>query len=103
MTEETLDLTPSPRILDVIADVDMSIEECLAELIDNTLDELAAARREETGFEGRVEIDLPYGPSVTANSVISVTDTGRGMSVEQMRQALRAGSSGNDRYGSLGL
>lgn len=103
MTEETLDLTPSPRILDVIADVDMSIEECLAELIDNTLDDLATARREEAGFEGRVDIDLPYGTGVTAESVISVTDTGRGMSVEQMRQALRAGSSGNERYGSLGL
>lgn len=103
MTEETLDLTPSPRILDVIADVDMSVEECLAELIDNTLDELGAARRQEVGFEGRVDIDLPYGPSVTADSAITVTDTGRGMSVEQMRQALRAGSSGNERYGSLGL
>lgn len=103
MTEETLDLTPSPRILDVIADVDMSIEECLAELIDNTLDEIAAARREEVGYEGRVDIELPYGTSVTADSVISVTDTGRGMSLEQMRQALRAGSSGNERYGSLGL
>lgn len=103
MTEETLDLTPSPRILDVIADVDMSIEECLAELIDNTLDELAAARREEEGFEGRVDIELPYGTSVTADTSISVTDTGRGMSVDQMRQALRAGSSGNERYGSLGL
>lgn len=103
MTNETLDLTPSPRILDVIADVDMSIEECLAELIDNTLDELAAARREEPAFEGSVDIDLPYAASATAGSVISVTDTGRGMSVDQMRQALRAGSSGNDRYGSLGL
>lgn len=103
MSQETLDLTPSPRILDVIADVDMSIEECLAELIDNTLDELAAARRDEPGYEGEVAIDLPYGASVASDSVISVTDTGRGMSVEQMRQALRAGSSGNDRYGSLGL
>lgn len=100
---ETLDLTPSPRILDVIADVDMSIEECLAELIDNTLDELATARREEPGFEGGVDIELPYAASVTSDSAISVTDTGRGMSVDQMRQALRAGSSGNDRYGSLGL
>lgn len=103
MTEETLDLTPSPRILDVIADVDMSVEECLAELIDNTLDELADARREDAGFEGGVNIILPYGSTVTAESVISVTDTGRGMSVERLRKALRAGSSGNERYGSLGL
>lgn len=103
MPEETLDLTPSPRILDVIADVDMTVEECLAELIDNALDEIDAARREDPGFEGRVEIDLPYGQKVTAESVVTVTDSGRGMSVEQVRQALRAGSSGNSRYGSLGL
>ena len=56
MPEETLDLTPSPRILDVIADVDMTVEECLAELIDNALDEIDSARREDPGFEGRVEI-----------------------------------------------
>ncbi|OUC79486.1 ATP-binding protein [Gordonia lacunae] len=103
MPEQTLDLTPSPRILDVIADVDMTVEECLAELIDNALDEIDAARREDPGFEGRVEIDLPYGQKVTAESVVTITDSGRGMSVEQIRQALRAGSSGNSRYGSLGL
>ncbi|OBB00972.1 hypothetical protein A5666_08530 [Mycolicibacterium fortuitum] len=104
MTEETLDLTPSPRILDVIADVDMSVEECLAELIDNALDAIATAQRNDPGFEGRVEIEFPYGSDkVMPESVISVTDTGRGMSLEQMRQALRAGSSGNARYGSLGL
>ena len=61
MPEETLDLTPSPRILDVIADVDMSVEECLAELIDNALDEIHAAQREDRGSEGRVEIELQYG------------------------------------------
>lgn len=104
MTEETLDLTPSPRILDVIADVDMSVEECLAELIDNALDEIDAAQRDDPGFEGHVEIEFPYGSDrVGADSAISVTDTGRGMSLQQMRRALRAGSSGNARYGSLGL
>lgn len=104
MPEETLDLTPSPRILDVIADVDMSVEECLAELIDNALDEIDAAQREDPGFEGRVEIAFPYGSDkIGPDSAISVTDSGRGMSVRQMRDALRAGSSGNARYGSLGL
>ncbi|WP_438472823.1 ATP-binding protein [Rhodococcus erythropolis] len=104
MTDETLDLTPSPRILDVIADVDMKIEECLAELIDNALDAIADARRKDPGFEGQVEIDFPYGPDkVDDDSVIRVVDTGPGMTREQMQQALRAGSSGNARFGSLGL
>ncbi|MEE4025057.1 ATP-binding protein [Gordonia sp. PKS22-38] len=104
MSAETLDLTPSPRILDVIADVDMRVEECLAELIDNALDEIADAQRADPGFEGRVEVEFPYGSEkVGSDSVVSVTDTGRGMSLEQMRQALRAGSSGNSRFGSLGL
>lgn len=104
MSEETLDLTPHPRILEVIADVDMKVPECLAELVDNSLDEIAEAQRETPGFEGRVEIVFPYGSGkVSRESEISVIDTGRGMSVDQMRSALRAGSSGNSRFGALGL
>ncbi|KXO92244.1 hypothetical protein AXK56_03970 [Tsukamurella pulmonis] len=104
MPDETLDLTPHPRILEVIADVDMKVPECLAELVDNSLDEIAEAQREDPGFEGRVEIVFPYGSGkVNRDSEISVIDTGRGMSVGQMRSALRAGSSGNSRFGALGL
>lgn len=103
MADDSLDLTPSPRILDVIADVDITIEQCLAELIDNSLDEIARAQKEDSGLEGRVDIVLPTGSSVTEDSEITVSDTGRGMSVDQMQQALRAGVSGNDRFGALGL
>lgn len=104
MAAETLDLTPSPRILDVIADVDMKIEECLAELIDNALDAIADAKQQDPGFEGQVEIDFPYGQDkIDEKSEIKVVDTGPGMTREQLQQALRAGSSGNSRYGSLGL
>lgn len=104
MFEPTIDLTPHPRILEVIADVDMKVPECLAELVDNALDEIAEAQREDPGFEGRVEIVFPYGSGkVSRESEISVIDTGRGMSVDQMRSALRAGSSGNSRFGALGL
>jgi hypothetical protein len=103
MSDDSLDLTPSPRILDVIADVDITVEQCLAELIDNALDEIAGAQREDPGFEGRVDITLPTGSAVTENSTIVVADTGRGMSLDQMQEALRAGASGNDRFGALGL
>lgn len=104
MNEETLDLTPHPRILEVIADIDMKVPECLAELVDNSLDEISDAQREDPGFEGRVEIIFPYGSrNVSRESEISVIDNGRGMSVEQMRSALRAGSSSNSRFGALGL
>src|SRR5699024_6414215 len=70
----------------------------------NSLDAIAAAGRRDPGFEGQVEIDFPYGAErVDEDSVIKVVDTGPGMTREQLQQALRAGSSGKSRYGSLGL
>ncbi|MCK0116973.1 ATP-binding protein [Isoptericola sp. S6320L] len=100
---ETLDLTPSPRILEMIAETDLQIHQCLAELIDNCFDELQKAREAIPGFEGRVDITLPTAGRANRNSEVVVADSGRGMSPEQMEQALKAGSSSNSQYGTLGL
>lgn len=102
-TTQTLDLTPSPRILQVIAETDLQVYQCLAELIDNCFDELHKAR--EAGFDGesRVDIRLPSARDADRRSEIVVADTGRGMSPEQMEHALRAGSTNNAQFGTLGL
>ena len=102
-TATTLDITPSPRILSVIAEVDLALYQCLAELVDNSLDELARAAAVDESIERRVDIQLPRASEATRSSVISVSDNGRGMSVERLQQSMRAGSSGNSMYGSLGL
>ncbi|NYI40864.1 ATP-binding protein [Demequina lutea] len=104
--EESLDLTPDPRILEVIAEVDLQVGQCLAELIDNAFDELSKARAEDANAEHRVEITMPNNRDAARlqkSATIVVADTGRGMSRDQLRDALRAGSSHNARFGSLGL
>ena len=44
-TVETVDVTPSPRILKVIAEIDFRPWQCIAELIDNSFDEFLNIRR----------------------------------------------------------
>lgn len=83
--------------------------QCLAELIDNSIDELRAWERDLAG-EGSeipaqdfcVEVFLPRDFSDPAASV-EVRDHGRGMSMEALGRAVKAGWSGNDRFDSLGL
>lgn len=100
--QTTINLTPSPQILEVIAEVDLQVHHCLAELIDNAVDELKQLVQEDGSFEPRIDITLPFG-KVTRNSSIHVSDNGRGMSVDQLESALRAGSSGKEMLGSLGM
>lgn len=100
---DTLDLTPSPRILEMIAEVDLKTWQCLAELVDNCFDELRRSAEENPNREHRVDIFLPSSGQANRNSEVVVTDNGRGMTVNQMRTALRAGSSGNQAHGNLGL
>lgn len=98
----TLNITPSPRILEMIAEVDLQLHQCLSELIDNAFDELVDAVEEASFLEPRIDVTLPK-KALSKDSVISVGDNGRGMSAEQMRDALSAGTSGKQRFGSLGL
>lgn len=100
---DTLDLTPSPRILEMIAEVDLKTWQCLAELVDNCFDELRRASEEHPDREHRVDIVLPSSGQASRDSEVVVADNGRGMTIEQMRIALRAGSSGNQAHGNLGL
>lgn len=99
----TLDLTPSPRILQVIAETDLQVYQCLAELIDNCFDELQKARESGAEGESRVDIRIPSARDADRRSEIVVADTGRGMSPAQMEHALRAGSTNNSQFGTLGL
>lgn len=99
----TLNLVPSPRILEMIAEVDLQLHQCLGELIDNALDELVEASAEDPTLEPRIDINLPTSRVAAKSSEISVSDNGRGMSPEQLQAALSAGTSGKQRFGSLGL
>ncbi|MFE0879969.1 ATP-binding protein [Streptomyces smyrnaeus] len=99
----TLNLTPSPRILEMIAEVDLQLHQCLCELIDNCLDELIEATRADETLEPRIDITLPTAGKANRGAKVVVSDNGRGMSPAELRHALSAGTSGKQRFGSLGL
>lgn len=105
MIERELDLTPSPRILRMLGQVDFKHWQCLAELIDNSVDAFITARDESSGMlfpQVNVEVSS-HSDIKRGTGTIKVSDNGPGMVPEFLEQAARAGFSGNDPVGKLGL
>src|SRR3954465_14574337 len=97
-TIETVDITPSPRILKVIAEIDFRPWQCIAELVDNSFDEFLHIERDEIPWPETFEVSVTLPGQKTPNEekVVVVRDNGRGMTLEQVRNAVRAGHTTND-------
>ncbi|MDD1685641.1 ATP-binding protein [Methanoregula sp.] len=94
-----IDLTPNPRVLRMLGQIEFDTWQCLAELIDNSIDAL-----EETGG-GNIWITLPSSTQFENDPEVSIKirDNGPGMTPKQLQNALKAGYSGNDPLSKLGL
>lgn len=98
---ERIDVTPHPRLLAVLGDIEFAPWQCLAELVDNAFDDfLAASPDDETPI---VAISLPGRGSDRREAQVWINDNGRGMSLEHLTGAVSAGWTSNARYGKLGL
>lgn len=97
MTTRSLDITPSPRLLEVLGDIPMEPWACIAELIDNSLDELASAEND------RLEVRVELEQGSDGAWYLVVADNAAGMTEEALALSLRAGYSSKSRYGTLGL
>ena len=99
-------ITPSPRILKMLGQIEFAEWQCLAELIDNSIDALRQAESSGTSKlpddDYCIEVYLPDAP-VTRTSTVEVRDHAPGMTPERLQQAVRAGWSGNDQFDQLGL
>lgn len=96
---------PTPRILQILGHVNFQGWQCIAELVDNSIDAfLRDADRGQVHGHKLVTVELPSQPELAAGTaVVTVADTASGMSLDQIRNACRAGYSGNDPVGKLGL
>jgi hypothetical protein len=97
-----VDITPTPRVLRTLGQIPFATWQCLAELIDNSIDGFQRAEREgiELG-QRRIVISWPTGDH--SGGQIEVLDTGPGMTLEQLANCVRAGYSENDPINNLGL
>lgn len=101
----TVDITPSPRVLRMLGQIDFAPWQCLAELVDNSIDAFIDQSRDgKPATDPRIWIRLPSDAELKAgNGEISVLDNGIGMSLETLQDAVRAGYSGNDPVEKMGL
>lgn len=98
----SFDLTPDPRVLQILGEINLEQWKCLAELIDNGIDAFINARR-SGGLVDTPEIAISLPTSDREDSAISVRDNGPGMTIDQLESAVRAGWSGNNPLDNLGL
>lgn len=96
------DLTPDPRVLEVLGDISLDQWKCIAELVDNAIDGFkSSGGLDDSSNEPEVVITIPTSDSEGAH--VSVADNGPGMDEDSLEKAVKAGWSGNNPYGSLGL
>lgn len=101
----TVDITPSPRVLRMLGQIDFAPWQCLAELIDNSIDSFIDLQSQgDAAIRPRISIDLPADSELRDGSgTISIRDNGPGMTLLQLENAVRAGYSGNDPVEKMGL
>ena len=96
------DLTPEPRILPMLGEISLAPWRCIAELVDNSIDGfLNAAGRGITLSNPEVHVSLPT--RTEGNPRVTVRDNGPGMTPDTLEKAVRAGWTGNEPIGSLGM
>lgn len=99
---DVIDVRPHPRLLSVLGDIEFAPWQCLAELVDNAFDDFLS-HPPAVGEGPRVGITLPGRNSTPHNGQVWIRDNGRGMDLQRLNLALRAGWTSNQRHGQLGL
>jgi DNA-directed RNA polymerase subunit RPC12/RpoP len=97
--DDSIDITPNPRVLRMLGQIEFENWQCLAELIDNSIDALMNEGGGNIGISTPTQNEYENNPDAS----ITVWDNGPGMSRNELQNALKAGYSGNDPLSKLGL
>ena len=104
MSTQTVDITPTPRVLSILGDIPFATWQCLAELMDNSLDAFASAQRKGIVLnEPQVSVSWSKETVALADRELVFRDNGTGMSLDTLQNVARAGFSSNDPIHNLGL
>lgn len=97
MANNIVDITPHPAILAVLGEIEFKPWQCIAELMDNSIDSFLNAMR-----DGQ-PIDTPCIRIAFGRDTVVVKDNGPGMSLFELEMAVKAGWTTHDRFTNLGL
>ena len=102
---ESVDITPTPRILKVLGEIEFAPWQCIAELVDNSFDEFLAIKRSGASWKEPFEVvvEIPTASAKGQDAAIVFSDNGRGMTLDQVTNAAKAGWTANDPFSKLGL
>lgn len=101
----TVDISPSPRVLRMLGQIDFAPWQCLSELIDNSIDAfIDQANKGAASASPAIWISLPTDKELRAGKGrISIKDNASGMPINSLSNAVKAGYSGNDPIEKMGL
>ena len=105
-TQENINITPGPRILRMLGEIDFKAWQCLCEIIDNSIDAFSIADT-RLGNEKQPLIKIRL-PATTANSLkvsdtLTIEDNAEGMTLASLENSLKAGFSANNPVDKMGL
>lgn len=103
MSLKTINLTPDPRILRMLGQIELKGWQCIAELVDNSIDAMLKSNNESKRNEIRIEI--PTRTEIVRNKPLQIKDNGIGMNSEELENCLKAGytSQSSDNLGLFGM
>ncbi len=102
MSVNALDITPTPRILRTLGEIPFQTWQCIAELIDNSIDAFLSSVALGDA-EKRITVTWSSDSVGAISRTIEISDNAAGMSIDQLQNAVRAGYTSNDPIGNLGL
>ncbi|MCC6607206.1 MAG: ATP-binding protein [Anaerolineae bacterium] len=102
---EFRDITPNPRILRTLGEIPFEPWQCIAELVDNSLDAFREDGKKDTlpNELKRVVVSWSSDNVAAKDRILEVLDTGPGMTLEEIQESVRAGYTSNNPISNLGL
>ncbi|MGB5024523.1 MAG: ATP-binding protein, partial [Saprospiraceae bacterium] len=100
---EQFNLTPSPALLDLLGKIPFKGWQCIAELIDNSIDAIINNEIKLEDFQKVICVHIPTKSKIVLNEPLVIEDWGVGMTEQHLENAVKAGFSSKSTKANLGL
>ncbi len=100
---EQFNVMPSPAMLDLLGKIPFKGYQCIAELIDNSIDAIINNSSNLKDYQKVISVYIPTRSKILENQPLVVEDWGIGMTDTQLENAVRAGYSSKNTSSNLGL